>query len=351
MAPNNWRQWAKLTKKQLRQLGRVIDVELGSVLERHFPRQIGRLARVPVPIRNAPPKFRTSTISNRSYHHSTKLAADCANQFVKSRLSQGSTFANNINNRVTMFSSGSKVPRGMPRGLFTNWNLCARNAGQRMYSTASIKFTHEAVNNMAISLRCFFNSLDGLVLPQNSDQLRPRLSEIPKGQLLQRDICLIRDMQMFEMIQYHKEEAQLCDGEESLGSYVEFRVPSFGMKKAMPSMAFANSVALDVLREEIIQYTSELKDLERSVRRIYESYGSLPMTSAGNYVRVHFPTSTMQETEKLITELGITVGCVYPDSLGLESDVLSNLDDDMSCGFSSVLSRSPSIVGDNYAFV
>lgn len=350
MAPNTWRQWAKLTKKQLRQLQKVIDVELGSILERHLPRQSSRLARVPVPVRHSPPKFRASTISSRSYHHSAKLAQGGARQFVKSRFSQGSTFVN-ANSRVTMFSSSSRAPKGVPRGLFTNWNLCSRNAGQRMYSTASIKFTHEAVNNMTVSLRCFFNSLDGLMLPKNGGQLGGRFSEVPQSKLLQRDISLIRDMQMFEMIQYHKEEAQFCGGEESLGSYVEFKVPVLNMEEIMPSMTFANPLALDEWREHIMRYAEELSVLEKSVRRIYESYGSLPMTTTNDYIRIHFPTLTMQETEKLITELEIAIGCVYPDADGLENDVLSNLDASTSCTFSSVLSRSPSLISANYAFV
>lgn len=68
MTPNSWRQWAKLTKKQLRQLGRAIDEEISGVIDRHLPRATGRLVKtpVPVPVRQTPPKFRTGATDRKS---------------------------------------------------------------------------------------------------------------------------------------------------------------------------------------------------------------------------------------------------------------------------------------------
>ncbi|GAV49691.1 hypothetical protein ZYGR_0P03370 [Zygosaccharomyces rouxii] len=348
MALNSWRQWAKLTKKQLRQLGRVIDEELGGVIERNLPRPNGRLVKVPVPVpvRQAPPKFRASatTVSTRGYHQS-------AHQFVRSRLVRTDIRLVKSVPRVTMSSSAPRVPNGVPRGLFTNWNIIGRNAGQRMYSTASIKFTHEAVNNMAVSLRCFFNSLDGLIPPNNGSQLSGRFPGPVHGQakLSSRDVSLIRDMELFEMIKYHKNEALLAEGEETVGAYVEFKAPQLDMNKAIPQKTFANSLALDVWRDEIWNYTNELKILERNVRRIYENYGSLPITTTKDSIRIHFPTLTMLETDKLITELEITMGNVYPDPQGPPSDILSNLDVSSDSDFSSVL--SPSISNEAFSLV
>lgn len=349
MAPNSWRQWAKLTKKQLRQLGRVIDEELGNVIEHHLPRPNGRFAKAPVPVpaRQTPPKFRigATTINTRGYHQN-------ANQFARTKWMQnGSKFVKSAP-RVTMFSSGPRIPRGVPRGLYTNWNLCARNVSQRMYSTASIKFTHEAVNNMAVSLRCFFNSLNELPFSSNSGQLSSRLTgNFVRGQtkLSPRDISLIRDTEVFEMIQNQKNEAHLTGGEETVGTYVEFKVPQLDMSKSIPQKAFANSVALDVWRDEIWDYTNKLKVLERNVRRIYESYGSLPMTTSKSCIRIHFPTLTIIETEKLITEIEITMGNVYPDPQGPESDILSNFEVDTDTDCSSVL--SPSLSNEGFALV
>lgn len=348
MVQNSWRQWAKLTKKQLRQLGRVVEQEIGGVVQRNLPRAAGRLVRVPVPVpvRPSPPKFRTAatTLSTRGYHHS-------APQLARSKLSQTNVRLTKPASRVTMFSSAPRVPQRVPGGLFTNWNMTSRIMGRRMYSTASIKFTHEAVNNLAVSLRCFFNSIDGLLPSKGEDHSYGSLlhSTSCPPKLSSREISLIRDMELFQMIQYHKEEARLTQGEETVGAFVEFKAPQLDMSKAIPRKTFANSLALDVWRDEICNYTNELKILEHNVRRIYESYGSLPITTTKNSIRIHFPTLTMLETDALITQLEITKGNVYPDPQGPQSDILSNLNVDSDSEYSSVL--SPSISDEAFEMV
>lgn len=348
MAPNSWRQWANLTKRQLRQLGRVIDKEINSAVGRHLPGITGRLVKapVPVPVRQTPPKFRVnvSALSIRGYPQG-------AHEFVHFRGGQvGFGIAKSIP-RVTMFSSAPRVPPRVPRGLFTNWNLNIGNSGQRMYSTASVKFTHETVKNMAMSLRCFFNSLDGLVPPKTEEHLSGVLaqSECYKPRLSAKDVSLIRDMQLFDMIQHHKSEVHLTEGEGTVGAYVEFKTPQLEVNKSIPQKMFANSLALDIWRDEIWNYTNELKVLERNVRRIYENYGSLPITKTRDSIRVHFPTLTMLETDTLMTELEITMGTVYPDPQGPQSDILSNLDVNSDSEFSSVL--SPSVSNETYGII
>lgn len=367
MSSDKWRQWLKLTKKQLRQLGRAIDKELGNVLDRHVPSQVGRLVRVPVPVGQAPTKFPMRTVIYRSLHQYARFAENVGNKQItkfNSSYRGGSKFISS-NNPISSFCSSARVPRGSPRGLFTNWNMnTARFASQRMYSTASIKFTHEAVSNISVSLRCLFNSLDGFVPADRKNatkQMNTKGVDV-SSRLTFKDISLLRDMEVFEMIKTHKSEC-VYTGSETVGSYIEFKLPEFNVENAVPSMVLGNSFTLDTMREEISRYSDMLKSMEQSIRRIYDTYGSLPMTFARDRVCIYFPNSTMKETELLITELGITVGCVYPDIEGVRKrdqlieceNVLSNsgsTDDLISVAFtySPILSES-TFASDDYQVI
>lgn len=350
MSSKDWRQWLKLTKKQLRQLGRTIDQELGNVLERHMPAHAGRMMKVPVPVRNTPVRFPVRNITYRNFHQIARSSESLGRQQLTRNISQGK---NSVRSGVTLFSSGSRVPNGTPRGLFTNWNMTSsRFSSGRMYSTASIKFTHEAVNNMSISLRCFFNSLSGFKPTDQSTQVRMKSFMEPSSKLSGKDISLIREMEVFDMIANHKTECLYAGSEsETFGAFVEFQMPKLDLENVVPAMVFVNDSIVDDLQDEIARYTKSSKELQEAVRRIYENYGSLPLTFEGGRLRIHFPNLTMIEAEKLIVDLGITLGCVYPDherrdaGPNKDDNILSNVNSfndlssiDLHC--SSVLSES-----------
>lgn len=351
MSTKDWRHWLKLGKKQLRQLGRTIDHELGNVLERHLPAQAGRMVRIPIPVRNGPAKFPVSNVTYRNFHQIARSAEGLGRQQVTRNISQGKR---PVRGGVTLFASSSRVPSGTPRGLFTNWNMTSsRFSSGRMYSTASIKFTHEAVNNMSISLRCFFNSIDGFTAGNGKAQVSMKnlMGEYqPSAKLCRKDIALIREMEVFDMIARDKMESFYA-GSETFGAYVEFQVPQLDLNRVLPSLVFVNSSTLETLEDEISRFTDSLKHLAAAVRRIQENYGSLPMTSETGRLRIHFPNLTVMETEKLIVELGITLGCVHADHEGADpgpykdNNILSNANsfNDLSSidlNFSSILSDS-----------
>lgn len=347
MSSKSWGQWLKVTKKQLRQLGRTIDQELGNVLERHLPSRAGRVANIRVPVRSTPVRFPVRNGGNyRAFHQLT------------GSLTRGRGFplAQNVVPRpgVSLFSSGSRFPRSTPRGLFTNWNMSSIRSSGRMYSTASIKFTHEAVSNLSLSLRCFFNSVDGCMPTQNCKHVNanPVVWTQRVGKLSSRDISLIRDMEMFEMINEHRGEC-LHQGPDQIGCYVEFKMPQISLKNVVPSVTFADPSTLDMLEQEFKDYTAKLRSIDSAVRRICENYGALPMTLEENRLRVHFPNLTVLETEKLIIELGVTLGHVYlDDQLQPKSaeNILSSYNsvgDLSTCGlnYSPILSESGSSWG------
>lgn len=351
MSSKDWRQWLKLTKKQLRQLGRTIDQELGNVLERHLPAQAGRMAKVPVPVRNQPVRFPVRNLGYRNFHQTARSGVNLGRQQLTRNISSPQKA---LKGGLTLFSSCSRVPRGSPRGLFTNWNMTSTRFAQgRMYSTASIKFTHEAVNNMSISLRCLFNSMEQF-MPKDQGAHVLRKSPVSmqgcSARLSNREISLIREMEVFDMIAEHKTECPYT-GSETLGAYVEFRMPTFDSEKIVPAVVFVNAAVLEDLEAEMARHTKSLQELQQAVRRIYENYGSLPMTFESGRLRIHFPNLTMMETEKLMVDLGVTVGCVHPDHatsgpIPLKDDnILSNANSyndlssvELNC--SSVLSES-----------
>lgn len=319
MKPGSWKQWLKLTKKQLRQIGRTIDQELGNVLERNLPNQAGRMVKIPVAVRHTPNKIPLRTIIYRNFHQ--YVGASCRN-ISRFDLSKGGKFISQKAQPVSLFSTSSRVPQGAPRGLYTNWNMSStRFARQRMYSTASINFTHEAASNIAVSMRCLFNSLDDAIPAGKSTAIDGYCGVNTKLQLpnklSSRDLSLVRDMEVFEMINDHKEQS-LFRGNETYGSYIEFELPKLNLGNVVPSTTFVNSKVLSDFGEEISKSTQRLKLLEQSFRKIHDAYGSLPIMvdKNKNAVMIHFPNLTMEETEALITELGIGLGCVYPYDTG-----------------------------------
>ena len=329
MPPNNWKQWIKLTRKQLKQLRRSLDDELQSLVERNFPRPHGSLVRVPVPVRPQRPQ-NPFPVGNgfRSYHTAS---------------GRSTKFSTNVGARISTFSSSSTIlngnfasircPRGVPRGLFTNWNMTSSrfSGGKRLYSTASIKFTHDAVNNMCVSLRCFFSQFDELI-PQTKDEKVHRMCAtscaLPK-RLDPQGISLAHTMEVYQMIQQHKKELageydqrEVCF--DRVGTVVEFKFPELDVA-ALPAMAFASEETLNGWQKEMIVFNNKLKLLEQCVRSIHDHYGSLPICFDTRSVQIRFPNLTISETETLLRDLGITLGIVYLEEDKDLDDVLSTV--------------------------
>lgn len=323
MPPNNWKQWLKLTKKQLKQLRRSLDDELQGLLERNLPPTSRSLVRIPVPVRQVYPvrnNYRnfsttTRTLSRRpdaSGKTITPNAKTVGGSFVRSSV-------------LSNFGGMQRCPRGVPRGLFSNWNMTtAKYAYGRAYSTSAIKITHDAVQNMAISLRCFFN-LWGDFLPSGQDSsfesvpLSPSYSvqQVGKG-----GASLLRDQELYSMIQQHKQEVPDEFQVEQTGCMVEFKLPELDLS-FLPVMVFACEESMNSWTREMARYKDKLMRLEENVRKIYDQYGSLPLSFDRNKIRIHFPNLTVQETERLLRDASITLGIVL-----LESDILSETNDE-----------------------
>ncbi|EJS44157.1 spg5p [Saccharomyces arboricola H-6] len=341
----NWNMWLRMSRVQLRQIAKSLDRTLIGLSHGKFPLQYNHnifatwwksLFDVSVAFRRAS-GFATSPLTRRG----------------TAGIDRFKPAAN-----VSRFATLSRVPSGAPRGLFTNWNMTTstRLLGQRAYSTSSIKFTQEAVNNMTISLRCFFDSLDGLDKCSHSKPFQHACNFKPEKNdeqpvafktLSQKDINFIRDLELFKVM---KAQNQMVNESspyfvEKSGSYIEFTVPEFNVNAtASVPLSFLNPSLLGNLNEMITSYNNDLKSIYGSVDMILQNYGSLPITFHRNKIRIHFPNSVVTETEKLIAGLNITTGIIYADTsrdITFENTRLSALvNDDKSTSTWSLVDES-----------
>lgn len=133
---------------------------------------------------------------------------------------------------------------------------------------------------------------------------------------------------------------------ERSGSYIEFIVTEFNLNGTSSApLSFLNPSLLGDLDEIITNYKNELKSIYSSVDMILQNYGSLPTTFHRNKIRIHFPNSTVVETEKLIASLNITTGIIYADAspdISLEGAKLNALvNDDKSTGTWTFIDEPP----------
>ncbi|CEP62519.1 Spg5p LALA0_S05e07448g [Lachancea lanzarotensis] len=315
MSSNALRQWLKVARKQVKQLRQTLDEELQNVLERNIPRPQKALVRVPVPVKPSVPFGKGS----RFLHTSVPSNAQGGRVGQKACVDSTPRFGSHGKRGVfANFNGTYRAPRGAPRGLYTNWNMSTmRFAPGRSYSTSAIKITHDAAQNLSISLRCFFNLWEGFspVNMQNeTNKLALRESSVGKKPLGGQEISMIRAMEVCRMIQAHRNEL-VFDGEnetESLGCVIDFQLPRLEVSK-MPTVVFASDEALDKWRQELTACTTQMRKIEESVRTIYENYGALPLEFGESYVRVRFPNLTTKEAELLMRDLGLTLGLVLPE--------------------------------------
>ncbi|CAR30134.1 Spg5p [Lachancea thermotolerans CBS 6340] len=315
MSANSWRQWLKLTKRQLKQIRQTLDDEIQTVLERNIPRPQKSLVRIPVSTRPSA-GFRNGSRYIHTQTQNVARGTGNAQSVGYARSVQGG--ARGTRPVLSSFNGMYRAPGGVPRGLFSNWNMTtSRFKSGRAYSTSAIKITHDAVQNLSISLRCFYNLWDDF-LPANesADCQRVPLQacQAPKRSLGAREVSTVRAMEVFRMIQAHKQDLppSILEELDAMGCVVQFELPHLDMS-TMPSMVFASDEALNEWRDKMVACHAKLRHIEESVRKIYEHYGALPLEFGESFVRVRFPNITAPEAEILMRDLGLTLGLVLPE--------------------------------------
>lgn len=339
MSAGAWKQWLKLTKRQIKQLRQTVDEEIQNVLERNLPRPQRSLVRVPVTVRQGAGFKRGS----RYLHTEAQKLEKGAQSLRLAQSGQGArTRISGTRPVFASFNGAYRAPSGVPRGLYSNWNMTtSRFATGRAYSTSAIKITHDAVQNLSVSLRCFYNLWDDF-LPKNSSTDCQRVSLQPASQtgksLGAHQISAVRAMEVCRMIQAHKEDLpQTIMGEsEAMGCVVKFELPHLDMT-TMPSMVLACDEALDEWRDKMVACHTKLRKIEESVRTIYEHYGALPLEFDERFVSVRFPNLSVLETELLMRDLGLTLGLVLPEPY--QESALSPEPDDIHSDFDFLGSR------------
>ncbi|SCU92962.1 LANO_0E02652g1_1 [Lachancea nothofagi CBS 11611] len=329
MSTNSLRQWLKLVRREAKQLRQTLDDELQTVLERNIPRPRKSLVRVPVSVK---PGISLKN-SNRFIHTSSQEYARDLQTANRALGNSAPRFAS-AGKRTVLggFNGAYRAPKGVPRGLFTNWNMTTtRFTSGRAYSTSAIKITHDAVQNIAISLRCFYNLWDDIVPSKKGSTkngLPLRTSNVGNKQLGAKDVSALRTMEVCRMIETHKQELALGEVSESetMGCFVEFKMPRLDMSN-MPTVVFASDEALNKWRDELAACNQKLRKIEESVRTIYDNYGALPLEFGEKFVRFRFPNLTMLEAEVLMRDLGLTLGLVLPERYDTNCSTEEPLDD------------------------
>ncbi|CAI4035662.1 hypothetical protein SMKI_13G3130 [Saccharomyces mikatae IFO 1815] len=344
----NWNMWLRMSQVQLRQITRSLDRTLVGLSHGKFPFRYNH--NVLVTWWKGLFDFPTAFMGVKS---------STASPLIRRGLTRFDRFRPVAN--VSKFAAMPRVPKGTPRGLYANWNMTASTKllGQRAYSTSSIKFTQEAVNNMTISLRCFFNSMNGLDQCSHSSYSETfqyasnafaQQNEVPPvafKKLPQKDINFIRDLELFRVMKVQNQmvdEPSACFLEKS-GSYIEFTVPEFNVNGTSSApLSFLNPSLLYDLKETISSYKYELESIYRSVEMVLQNYGSLPITLHRKKIRIHFPNSTVMETENLIASLNITTGIIHADTsrdITLEDTNLNDLVNGKSTSMWSLVDEPP----------
>lgn len=315
---NNWSMWLRMSRVHLRQITKSLDRTLISLSHENFSHQYNHNIFVTW--------WKSLFEASTAFRRASGLTVSPLTRRGIARVDHFRPVAN-----VSKFATFSRVPKGAPRGLFTNWNMTTskRLLGQRAYSTSSIKFTQEAVNNMTISLRCFFNSLGRLDQCSHSNSCKAyqnasnvtskqnHVQPVALKKLSQKDINFIRDLELFKIMKTQNEVVDETSAYymEKPGSYIEFTISEFNVNGTFSApLSFLDPSLLADLDEMIRNYKYELKSIYSSVDMILQNYGSLPITFHRNKIRIHFPNSTVVETEKLIAGLNIATGVIYADT-------------------------------------
>lgn len=285
MAPSNWLKWVDTTKRQIRQLGRTIDARLTGLAN-------GRIGgsnessllrrRIPIPIRVPVRNSMGTGLFNRYLFQKNQFIRALGTQLrvpISIRLFSYDTFRNGDN---------GFAKNNVPRGLYQNWNMVTPTRlleWKLLYSTASIRYTKEAIKMLKASLSWAPNSLKKS----------------------------IEDYKTFKMM------------DTGRGSFLEFKLPKINQ---IESVTFLNENVVDQWQEILSGNMKQLKEIQDSINQVFQQYGSLPVsTSADGNIQIHFPNTNAFETEALVADIGVTNGIVYsqePNQSNEETDILSN---------------------------
>ncbi|CCH58033.1 hypothetical protein TBLA_0A02340 [Henningerozyma blattae CBS 6284] len=96
--------------------------------------------------------------------------------------------------------------------------------------------------------------------------------------------------------------------DKTIGSYIEFRPKIRGMD----GMGFLNQENLAKMRVDASMHYEEFCKINDSIEQIFKQYGSLPMKNDGKRICIYFPNLFSDEVERLMIDIGIEEGVVYP---------------------------------------
>ncbi|SCV03498.1 LAMI_0H08636g1_1 [Lachancea mirantina] len=318
MASSSWKQWLRLSRRQLKQFRETLNEEIDELLGQRLPNYRQSLVRVPVPVRNGAKETFKRNTGRRNYHNVSQrgFRSEFAGKDVFPGQKTGVNTAFQGKSISLGFADVQRRPKGVPRGLFTNWNMnTARFTQGRCYSTASIRITHDAVQNMSVGLRCFFNMWDdSLMNPENAkhtDFLGYRMHQ--KDRLASINVSTAHAVEVYDMIKTHRQMVPGLADDEQLGCFVEFKFPTLH-DESMPAFIFACDGSLSRWNQEISRFELQLREIENCVRCIHQNFGALPVAFDSNSVKVHFPNLSTRELELFLRDLGITRGVIKTDS-------------------------------------
>ena len=277
MLPSSWRQWLSATRLRLHYLGKTVEEGLVTTLQRHF--RIRNPAARPTELSKVLIYKESPALTRRLNLvklNANKFGITPGKSLFRARLLVGNP---PLGSTVLRFSSDKLHSLGFwrstaIRSLFSNWdvNPSLRESQLRnIYSIRSIRSTNEAVRNLLLALRRYAS-------PEDSQ--RPANYE----------------SELFNLMNSQK---------MNTGSFVQFDfTPSLAS-----SVRFLSSDVLSCWKEEI----RRLIEIEGAVEKIWQNYGSLPIKRTSDSIRVYFPSLGIVDTERLISDLGISHGVVYPD--------------------------------------
>lgn len=341
MATQNWKQFIIMTKLQIGNAARILKNDATRLLRV----LIWRNERYIIS-EHAPVDFfnQSQVLKFGSKRQFFSWSTNGSNWYSKFNIFRTQAWGKSTNTRLSSFRSSYRIQKGMPKGLYKNWNISLdpNFVGQKMYSTASVRFTHEAANNITIPLRCFFSSWDDKQLRKvrknNPSYMIPSVSSYKI--LSSQEINLFRDYQIMNMIKGQKTSYSYpC--KESVGSYVEFKFLEVDPEIQLPDLCFATDDVLHKWRRSLELQSKRLQEIENCVMQIISTYGNLPLSFTKDSVKVYFLNRSTVETELLLIDLGIEIGLVNAEEVLTETLSDVDLENSLISTSSSFLTIEP----------
>ncbi|CCD26642.1 Spg5p NDAI_0I00730 [Naumovozyma dairenensis CBS 421] len=306
MSPTNLTKWLNVTKKQLRQVGKLIDSRLTGLINRHL---------------KVPP---ASTINRRSEHIPARIPIP-----VPIKVRNGNFLLFNIRSLPLL---NSQIIR-KPTPFISPIKAYCLDRYNRFINTDKVK-----TPTVISSYPNYYNSLDYSILRNKILNGRPFFSIASITSTRDAVKWLISSsfnvspmkklVNDYKMHQLMKQQAISPD----VGCYIEFKLPNtytYPYTSSSSSTTFLDHDMVSQWEKHLNDQIQIARDIQSSISNIFETYGSLPITSSNKdgVIRIHFPNATVNETENLISTLDIANGIIYKDD---ENATVSILDDTMS---------------------